>query len=204
MVYVLSEPIVGRTAATAQDTFLVRQQITDEISFQTTAADVTMAGSIQGVSGGQATGSTFAVVRSNSNSGFTIDLAFENNPAMLGETTGNTGIRNYGPSPEPTYGFNSSTSAQFAYTVSASSSSDLDPSFLNNGSTDCNSGSTYTPYQCWKGPATTDFRIINRNSSAPNGATTTLTFRIVVPSNPSPALDEDFYTATATLTATNQ
>ncbi len=198
------EPIATRAAASATDTFTIRQEITDEITFQTAAADVTMVGSIQGVSGGQATGTTYAVVRSNSSSGFTIDIAFDNNPAMLGETTGNTSIRNYGvPGAEPTYGFNASTSAQFAYTVSASTTSDLDPSFLNNGSA-CNTGAGFNANTCWKGPSTSNFRIVNRSTSAPSGATTTLTFRVLVPSNPVPGVDEDFYTATATLTATNQ
>jgi hypothetical protein len=198
------EPTMSRAAATAGDTFTVRQEITDEISFLVAAADVTMAGSIQGVTGGTATGTTFAVVRSNSNSGFTMDVAFSNNPAMRGETTLSNSIRDYGvPGAEPTFAFNASTSAQFAYTVAASTTSDLDPSFLNNGST-CNAGSSYTAATCWKGPSTSNFRIINRSASAPSGATTSLTFRVTVPSNPTPSLDEDFYTATATLTATNQ
>jgi len=203
--FLLVEPTMSRAAASATtDTFTIRQQITDEISFLVAAADVTMVGSIQGVTGGQATGTTFAVIRSNSNSGYTMDIAFSNNPAMRGETTLSTAIRDYGvPGAEPTFAFNASTSAQFAYTVAASTTTDLDPSFLNNGST-CNAGSSYTAATCWKGPSTSNFRIINRPTSAPSGATTTLTFRVNVPSNPTPSLDEDFYTATATLTATNQ
>jgi hypothetical protein len=198
------EPTMSRAAASATDVFTIRQEITDEISFLVAAADVTMVGSIQGVSGGTATGTTFAVIRSNSNSGFTMDVAFSNNPAMRGETTLSNSIRDYGvPGAEPTFAFNASTSAQFAYTVAASTTSDLDPSFLNNG-TNCNTGASYTAAACWKGPSTSNFRIINRATSAPSGATTTLTFRVTVPSNPTPSLDEDFYTATATLTATNQ
>ncbi len=200
------EPTLGRAAATANDTFLITQEITDEISFLVPAADVTMVGPIQGVTGGYATGTTYAVVRSNSNSGYTMDISFSNAPAMRGNTTFSTGIRDYATSSsmmQPSFTFVASSAAQFGYTVAASTTSDLDPSFQNDGST-CNAGSGYTANRCWMTPSTTAYRIINRSTSAPSGATTTLTFHINVPSNPSPALDEDFYTATATLTATNQ
>lgn len=200
------EPTLGRAAASTNDTFLITQEITDEISFLVPAADVTMVGPIQGVSGGYATGTTYAVVRSNSNSGYTMDISFSNAPAMRGNTTFSTGIRDYATSSsmmQPSFTFVASSAAQFGYTVAASTTSDLDPSFLNDGST-CNAGAGYTANRCWMTPSTTAYRIINRSTSAPSGATTTLTFHINVPSNPSPALDEDFYTATATLTATNQ
>ncbi|MCU0678061.1 MAG: hypothetical protein MUF19_00535 [Candidatus Pacebacteria bacterium] len=204
--YSLIEPTISRAAASATDTFLITQQITDEISFLTTAADVTMVGSIQGVTGGHATGTTFAVVRSNSNSGYTMDITFSGAPAMRGTSTLSTAIRDFASSSsmvQPSFAFTASTAAQFGYTVAASTTSDLDPSFLNNGTT-CNAGVSYTANTCWMSPSTTAFRIVNRSTSAPTGATTTLTFRVTVPSNPSPALDEDFYVATATLTATNQ
>jgi hypothetical protein len=206
LTYSLIEPTIGRAAASATDTFLITQQITDEISFLTTAADVTMVGSIQGVTGGAATGTTFAVVRSNSNSGYTMDITFSGAPAMRGTSTLSTAIRDFASSSsmvQPSFAFTASTAAQFGYTVAASTTSDLDPSFLNNGTT-CNAGVSYTANTCWMSPSTTAFRIVNRSTSAPTGATTTLTFRVTVPSNPSPALDEDFYVATATLTATNQ
>jgi hypothetical protein len=200
------EPTISRAAASATDTFVVRQQITDEISFLVTASDVNMVGSIQGVTGGHATGSTYAVVRSNSNSGYTLDIAFSSNPAMLGTSTLSTAILNFatsGTQMQPSYAFTASTAAQFGYTVSASTSSDLDPSFLND-TTICNSGSTYTANTCWMTPSTTAYRIVNRTTAAPSGATTTITFRVTVPQNPSPSVEEDYYVATATLTATNQ
>lgn len=203
--YVLVEPTMGRAAATASEVFTITQEITDEISFQA-VTDVTMVSSIQGVTGGYATGTTFAVVRSNSNSGYTMDIAFANSPAMRGSSTLSTAIRNFATSStqtQPSFIFVASTSAQFGYTVAASTTSDLDPSFLNNG-TICNSGAGYTANSCWMTPSTTNYRIIDRDTPANDGATTTLTFHIQVPNNPSPVLDEDFYIATATLTATNQ
>lgn len=184
------------------DDFTIRQQITDEISFTVPAADVTMAGAIQGITGGNATGSTQTVVRTNSAGGYTMDIAFSGAPAMRGDVSTSSSIRDY-VGAEPSFTFTASSAALFAYTVTASSTTDLDPSFLNNGAA-CNTGSGSTVDRCWKGPAVTNFRIVNRNSSASGGATTTIKFIVNVPNNPSPALVQDFYTATATLTALNQ
>lgn len=202
----LLEPTLSRAAASATSTFTITQQITDEISFLVPAANVTMVGSIQGVTGGAATGTTFAVVRSNSANGYNMTIAFANSPAMRGSSTLSTAIRNFASSStmvEPNFTWTASSSAQFGYTVSASTTSDLDQSFLNNG-TICNAGAGYTADRCYMSPSTTAFRIVNRTTSAPSGATTTLTFKVEVPSNPSPSVDQDFYIATATLTATNQ
>lgn len=201
--FVVMEPTVSR--AITGTPFTIRTQITPEISFLTQAANVVATGTIAGVTGGSATGTTFAVIQTNSTTGYTMDISFLNNPAMLGETTGSISIRDYGTSTaaEPTLLFNASTSAQFAYTVNASTTADLDQSFKNNAST-CNAGAGFTVNSCWKGPSTSNYRIINRSTAANTGATTTLTFLVSVPSSPSPALQSDFYTATATLTAVTQ
>jgi hypothetical protein len=203
MSFMVLEPVV--TQAVVSNNFTIKQQITDEISFFVQPANVTMVGAIMGMTGGTATGTTYAVVRTNSNIGYTMDITYSGNPAMVGDATSDTDLRNYGGdvSGEPSYTYAASTSAQFGYTVAASTTSDLDPSFLNNGSA-CNTGAGYTVDSCWKAPSTTAFRIVNRSTSAPTGATTSLTFKVVVPSNPTPALDEDYYTATATLTALNK
>lgn len=199
--YIVLEPVVSMAQT---DVFNIRQQVTGEISFLVPATDVTMVGPLAGITGGNATGTTYAVVQTNSATGYTMDISFSNTPAMRGEVTGSTALRNYGSSSEPTYLFFGSTSAQFAYTVNASTTSDIDQSFLNNGSA-CNTGSGYTANTCWMGAtSTSNFRIISRGTAASTGATTSLQFRVNVPNNPSPALQSDFYTATATLTAVTQ
>ena len=199
--FLVLEPTVSQ-AVTSQ--FSIRQQVQSEISFTLNAANVTMAGALLGITGGSATGSVSVAVLTNSTTGYTMDVSFQNSPAMIGEVTNSTAIRNYGSSTEPTYLFFGSTSAQFAYTVQASSSSDLDPSFLNNGSA-CNTGTTMAANTCWMGASTTNFRIINRNTAAATTtATTTLLFKVQIPSNPNPVVISDFYTATATLTAVTQ
>jgi len=200
------EPRVGR--AVTSGPFTIKQTITDEISFLTEATNVTMIGSLQGITGGTANGSTTVVVRTNSAGGYEMTIAFFNNTtqqAMRGDVSLSSGIRDYpASSSQPTYSFSTASSAAvFAYTVSAADSTDLDPSFLNNGSA-CNIGSGYTANTCWMEPTTTAFMIIDRITSAATGATSTVHFRVHVPNFPSPTLEEDVYTATATLTATNQ
>lgn len=204
MSFSVLEPTVSQAVTSV---FSVRQQITGEISFLIPATNVTMNGALAGITGGNATGTTYAVIQTNQATGYTMDISFENNPAMRGEVTNSTAIRNYGTSTgsttEPTYLFYASSSAVFAYTVSASTTSDLDQSFLNNGTT-CNLGAGYTANTCWMGASTTNFRIVSRASAASTGATTSLQFKVNVPNSPVPALQSDFYTATATLTAVTQ
>lgn len=199
------EPSVGRTQV--NDTFLVTQSITDEISFLVTATDVSMVSSIAGVTGGAATGTTLVVVRSNDSAGYNMTLAFSSSTAM--NQNGGTGyINNYTPTvatvPDFTWANNSTGQAsEFGYTVMASTTTDVDQSFLNNSSA-CNTGSSSTLYRCWMSPSTTAETIINRNTATGNGgATTTLIFHVYVPNAPSPALPSGTYTATGTLTATN-
>lgn len=170
-----------------------------------------MSGSLNGLTGGTANGTTYAVVQTNSNTGYNMTIHFATNTSplqtMQGAVTGSSSILDHpSSSSQPHYQFITATSsALFAYTVSASSSSDLDQSFLNNASNSCNvSGGSYTADRCWMEPATTTFQIINRTTSAPTGATTTINFRVYVPNNPSPGVVADTYVATATLTATNQ
>ncbi|MEZ4195145.1 MAG: hypothetical protein R3B53_01975 [Candidatus Paceibacterota bacterium] len=167
-------------------------------------------GTINGITGGTANGTTTAVVRTNSNTGYYMEISFFNNGtphAMRGDSSLSQSIRNYAPasSTVPDYTFSTaSTSAVFAYTVDATDPSDVDPSFVHNGAA-CDAGATPGGgANCWMGPSTSGFRIIDRNTAATAGATSTINFRIHVPNNPNPSLVADTYTATATLTALNQ
>lgn len=203
LLFTLLEPALS--FGQVNSTFTITQQIDGEISFTVPATNVTMVSPIQGITGGNATGTTQTVVRTNGSNGYNMTIAFSTSTsAMRGIVSSSTAIRDYGTSTaaEPTFLFNASTSAQFAYTVTATTSTDLDQSFLNNGS-NCNAGSTMTADRCWKGPATTTFMVVNRTTNAAGGATTTFKFVVNVPSNPTPSLVQDFYQATATLTATN-
>lgn len=213
--YFLAEPRVGMAQDTS--TFTISQAITGETSFIVPATNTTLSGSIAGITGGTANGSTTVVVRTNSNTGYVMDIAFFNNgtpETMLGRVTGSDSIRDYTASStgsstnpfEPSRLFSTaSTAAVFAYTVTANNTSDLDQSFLHNG-TSCNqpAGSRTNFDFCWMTPATTTFRVINRTTAAVTGATSTLHFRVHVPNNPNPGVVSDTYTATATLTVVPQ
>ena len=205
--FFLIEPTVGQ--AVDSTPFTIKTTITDEISFLTQPTNVTATSSINGITGGTANGSTTAVVRTNSFTGYEMFIAFANNApdnAMLGDVSDNQSIRDYPASGgEPTFLFSTaSTSAVFGYTVSAADDTDLDQSFLDDGSSCNDLGGSYTADRCWMEPSVSSFQIIDRTSAAATGATTTIHFRVYVPNNPSPALVADIYTATATLTALNQ
>ncbi|USN88111.1 MAG: hypothetical protein H6779_01540 [Candidatus Nomurabacteria bacterium] len=205
--FFVAEPRVGQ--AVDSNAFTIKQTITGEISFLVQPTDVTMSGSINGVTGGTSNGTTTAVVTTNSSTGYTMSIAFTDNGtdnAMVGDAYAGTSIHDYtASSSEPTYGFyTASTSAVFAYTATADNASDVDQSFQDNGAGSCNTSGSSNPLTCWMEPQTTGFQIINRSSAATTGATTTINFRVYVPNSPSPTIETDTYTATATLTALNQ
>lgn len=199
--FFMLEPAVGRAQVT--DTFEVTQQITAEIAFLTTANDVTMSPSIAGLTGGTSNGSASVRVNTNNSAGYNMTIAFSSTTAMILDGGGGV-INNYAPASttNPDYTFANETFAQFAYTVVASTSADLDLSFRDNGSA-CGVSTGNTVNTCWFDPDDAAEVIINRSTeTALSGSTSTVAFRVNVPSNPSPAVPTGFYTATATLTAT--
>jgi len=203
LLFVFAEPAILLSQGPGPHEFVVRQQITPEISLTLSDTIVTMVGSIQGFSGGNATGSIQATVQANQ--GYTVSLQFENSPAMLGEDSGDDGILDYPSGATPTFNFVPGTAAYFAYTVSASTTSDLDEKFLDNDTDTCGGGGVnFNAHSCWMGPSTTAAVIIDRDTSSPDGANSTVTFRVNVPQNPTPSLEVDWYVATATLTAALQ
>ncbi|MCA9359551.1 hypothetical protein H6781_00245 [Candidatus Nomurabacteria bacterium] len=205
LMFFIAEPAISH-GQNDTATFYIRQQITDETSFLVDPTDVTMAGGINGVTGGNATGTTQFVVTTNNTAGYRVDIAYEDldtdGEAMLGDASGDNAIRDYDGDVvgEPSYNWTASTAAQFAYSVSASNTPDADQSFKSNGTNACNTGSTDAGgLHCWKAPDTGAFTIIDRSSSAVTGATSTIFFKIVVPSAATPVPQAETYTATATL-----
>ena len=206
--FMAAEPRISH-GQSDQQTFRVRQTITDETSFHVIPPNVTMNGSISGISGGNATGSSQFVVKSNNASGYYVEIAYYDNAgayAMYGDKDFGEQIRDYGGDVvgEPSYNFTASTAAQFAYTVNSSTTGDTDGSFKHNGSACGTGGSTQTFGKCWKKPATSAFRIVSRNTAASAGATSTVYFKINVPSGAVPVPTAQTYTATATLSVFTQ
>jgi hypothetical protein len=201
--FVILEPAISWAIG---DQFEVTQQITSEISFLTAPSDVTMSPTIAGITGGTANGGTQVVVYTNDSAGYNMTLTASSSAGMIGESQGGTiPALSSTTAGVPDYNFDASTiaanTARFAYTVEASTTADLDQSFLDNG-TLCNTGSADVELKCWLNASTTPEMIVNRNGeTTASGATTTIRFRVVVRASPVPALPEDFYTATTTLTA---
>ncbi|MCB9812612.1 hypothetical protein H6778_03070 [Candidatus Nomurabacteria bacterium] len=201
MAYFLAEPAISHGQADTA-TFYVRQSITDESSFLVNPSNITMTGPINGVTGGQATGTTQFVVQSNNSAGYYVEIDFFDNgtsEAMLGDETASESLRNYsGATSTPSFGYTASTAAQFAYTVTSTTSSDTGPLFLNN-TTICGAGAVQSANTCWMTPSTTPIVIVDRDSAATTGATSTITFNVTVPSGATPVPQAETYTATATL-----
>jgi len=196
--FVALEPAVTQGAT---DTFIVQQTITGEISFTTTATDVSMAPDIAGITGGYSSGTTTVAVATNNPNGYTLTLAFASSTAMI-HANGVNEIPNYG-SGSVTRLFSVATGeAGFAFTAS---STNVVSALLDSGAA-CGSGSPSND-TCWIMPsdATSGYTLVDRSSATDAaGEETEITFRVGVGANPSPALPLGLYTATATLTATEK
>lgn len=201
MVFAATEGVVATAQTT--DEFIITQAINGEIAFATTATDVTMSTPIGALTGGTSTGSTQVAVRTNEPAGYAMDIRFDDDAAMQRDGGGGE-IADYTPIAASDYDFDTSTaSGEFGYSVAADTPADAVAVFQDDGASACGSGASSTVGACWVAPTTSDFEIINRSSATgPTGATTTLSFQVFVPPNPSPTIPTGGYTATATLTIT--
>ena len=200
--FFIFEPTVGR-AVSATTKIKQTQVVTSEISFLATSS-ITMLPQIAGVTGGNSSGSSTVRVLTNNTLGYILTLQFSSSTAMTRNGGGGT-IPNYNPTTKniPDFTFSNEVFGQFAYTVRASTTVDLDASFKDNG-TACNTGAADLATKCWLNPSSTAAKtIVNRSTATlSSGATTTIGFRVNIPSNPVPAVQQGTYVATATLTAT--
>jgi hypothetical protein len=199
--FILSEPTIGRAI---EDQFTVTQTVTSEISFSTTAVDVSMTPSLGGVTGGTSNGTTTVVVKTNDNAGYTMTIKASSSPAMVGNVSGAT-IADYTPATAgiPDYAYSVPSGQEFAYTVSASTTTDLAQKFLDNGTNTCNTGSADTggSTSCWYGLSTVATSTIVRGTpTSASGSTSSVVFKLTISSGS--LVTEDTYNATATLTAT--
>lgn len=202
--YIGSEPIIGHSAS---DIFTVSQTVTGEISFVASTTDVTMSPSIAGLTGGTSNGATQVIVTTNDNAGYNMTINFDDlgMVGVAGGTIDAFATTTTQEQAEPNYDFGTSevpaNHTAFGYSVEATTTTDLDPSFLDDGA-GCNTGSADASNQCWMGASTTAFTVVNRASETPaSGSTTTIKFRTIIRANPAPDVPEDTYYATSTLTA---
>lgn len=161
----------------------------------TGATDILLSSEIGGVTGGTSNGSTTVTVITDSPSGYVLTISAENDPAM---NKGIHSIDDYYPGDDPSIGFSAGTGEAFlAFTPEGA---DIIARYKDNGGT-CNDGGTLdTLNACWDGLSQAGQAIASRTgSNHPDGATTTIKFRVEV--GPEVNLDPGDYVATTTITA---
>jgi hypothetical protein len=200
LMFVALEPTIGNAV---EDQFTVTQVVTSEISFLTPSSDITMSPQLAGITGGTSNGSTYVRVLTNNAAGYNMTLTASSSDGMIGNSQGGT-IPAYTPGSGiiPDFSFTvDPNKAEFGYTVEASTTADLAQAFMDDG-VSCNTGSGDVVDKCWVNASTTARTIVNRTSETANsGATTTIKFRATINQNPTPAIPQDTYVATTTLTA---
>ncbi len=161
-----------------------------------TTGDVTMDPSLPGLTGGVSNGSTTVTVITDSPSGYRLTFESEGDPAMQRDGGGGT-ILNYIPGGVSDYTFaTAATQAHFGFSPEGA---DIVQSFLDNGGV-CGVGVLDTALSCWDGVSTTAVTVSEgAGSNHPNGATTTLNFRVGI--GGSAGVIAGTYTATTTVTA---
>ncbi|MFZ2252685.1 MAG: hypothetical protein WAW13_00755 [Minisyncoccia bacterium] len=188
------EIATGESTSTSYSLKAGYQQMVNNFISMSAPGNVTMSPSIGGVTGGTANGSTTVTVTTDSGAGYVLSISASQSPAM---TKGGDSIADYVPGGDPDYNFTTGASdSHFGYSPEGQN---VVTRFKDNGAA-CNTGALETTLSCWDG-LDTALEQISRASSAntPNGATTTINFRVGVGSGVAQA--PGTYTATTTLTA---
>lgn len=154
-------------------------------------ADIFMTPDIGGLTGGTSNGSTTLTVITDNPAGYSLAIEAQNSPAMQ---SGVNSIPNHMTITARL--FNTAGGVgRFGYSAFGG---DVTSTFKNNG-TICGSGSNVV-LQCWRGLQTTPFTLSQGvGSNHPDGATTTVYFRVGIPSGA--GVESGEYIATTTITA---
>lgn len=158
------------------------------------SADVAMTPAISGVTGGESNGATTVTVVTDSPAGYLLTVQSLTSPSMQ---NGAASIADYVPTGNPDFSFITGVSnAHFGFSPEGI---DIVPRYKDNASL-CNIGSLNTSFACWDGLSTTPKTIASGvNANHPQGATTTLRFRVGIGGGVGQAPGS--YTATTTVTA---
>jgi hypothetical protein len=161
------------------------------------ADNIIMSPSIPGLTGGESAGSTTVTVTTDSTAGYQLTIESSANPAMQSITDS---IPDYVPAgADPDYTFNyGAGDAFFGYSPKGI---DVVDRFLDNGLDTCGVGNSNTLGTCWDGLSSTtpEAIAIGVGPNHPNGATTTINFKVGVGGAVGQALG--IYRATSTITA---
>jgi hypothetical protein len=172
------------------------QQMQEVFISLSAPAPVEMTGPLGGLTGGESNGSTTVTVVTDSPGGYQLLITAESAPAMR---KGLDTIADYTADSAPNPDLMFTTASNEAHFGLAPFGADIVDRFKNNGSL-CAVGDTITPLQCWVGASTTP-QLLARGAGAnhPDGATTTLQFKVGIGSQMT--VPAGTYVATTTLTA---
>ncbi|MCA9362593.1 hypothetical protein KC906_04410 [Candidatus Kaiserbacteria bacterium] len=171
------------------------QQMQEVYVSLTTTGNVIMSPDLPGLTGGTSNGSSTFTVITDSPSGYRLTIEAENDPAM--QSGGNT-IADYDEGVETDYSFiTGGSDAHFGYTPEGD---DIVQAFKDDGAGTCNVDVQDSSLACWAGLSTTPVVMAEGvGSNHPNGATTTVHFRVGIGSGA--GVIAGVYTATTTVTA---
>jgi hypothetical protein len=151
--------------------------------------------SISGITGGTSNGSTTVTVVTDGPSGYELQIAASQSPAMQKGVDSISDYTPVGANPDLTF-ITDPTDSQFGYSPEGV---DIVARYKDDG-VSCGTGSGDTSLACWDGLSTTDRTVASRTSANhPNGSTTTLNFRVGV--GGSVSQPPGMYIATTTITA---
>jgi len=190
----VGEIATGRSTSSSYSLRAGYQQMQEVFISLTGAANLDMVTSLGGVTGGASNASGTYTVITDSPSGYQLTIEAENAPAMQ---KGADTIADYadGGTADAVFTVGSS-SAVFGYTVDGADTSQY---FLDSAGT-CGTGSTDSASTCWTGLNTSPRTIAESpTSNQPDGATTTVHFRVGIDSGAAVIAGE--YVATTTVTA---
>lgn len=171
------------------------QQMQEVFISLTAVSEVQMVPNLGGITGGTANGSTSVSVVTDSPSGYQLTIQAENSPAMR---KGSDTIADYLPIDNPNPDMSFTTDSNDVHFGFSPQGDDVVTRWRNDTS-DCAVGTNSTALTCWDGLSTTEKVLAQGSVNHPDGATTTIYFRVglgggmVVPAG-------DYY-ATTTLTA---
>ncbi len=151
---------------------------------------------IDGLTGGMASGSQTVTVSTNANSGYTLQIKADTDPALRNGSYNFTDYSRVGSDPDYNWSI-SASAAEFGFSPEGA---DLIDRYLDNGSDSCNQGGgTDTTDKCWDDLTTTNKNVCQSSTHSLNGTDTVIKFR--AESGSSNVQESGTYTATITMTA---
>jgi len=164
--YLNFEPAVVGAATTANDSITVTQAVTSDLTISA-PDNVTMTGTIYGMTGGTGDGSATWNVKTSDTSGFGMSLKAD---AVNCLRKSSESFADYSLATPHSYSWTAPAVSAFGFTVEPETTGDTVAAFLDNGSTTCGSGAVNGASTCWSGfNGTTDISIISRSTQTDAG-----------------------------------